>query len=313
MRLREETASGPTEVINSEDNILKRLKRCLATCGPVLFTNDTLVPSDSSSCSLCELGSCMWSCSSCACRRVSFLSYTHQVPACPSALLHLRRIWERLNSFCLSACGSPSLILFTAPVVCAPPRSDLIIHVRDVWVRKPSVDIWDFRVAVLELRSGRSRGDGRRGRGGWRRTGRKTQQQVALWPVEVKGLGAVFTAAGLLSSLDREGGRSASGRGVRLRWTRGCRLGADSLREFNCVWDDGVATLKRMPEGGVGGFRSWRSAAGQRRGGASRGEGRHRDASPGDFRPLGQIWRFGKTKRFGSPQLMSTASWKRRG
>lgn len=93
MRLQEETASGPTEAINSEDNILKRLKRCLATCGPVLFTNDTFaladrVPSDSSSCSLCELGSCMWSRSSCTCRRVSpFLSYTHQVPASPSALL----------------------------------------------------------------------------------------------------------------------------------------------------------------------------------------------------------------------------------
>lgn len=79
MRLREETASGPTEVINSEDNILKRLKRCLATCGPVLFTNDMFaladrVPSDSSSCSLCELGSCMWSRSGCACRhtRIKF-------------------------------------------------------------------------------------------------------------------------------------------------------------------------------------------------------------------------------------------------
>lgn len=76
MRLREETASGPTEVINSEDNILKRLKRCLATCGPVLLTNDTLVPSDSSSCSLCELGSCMCSRSSCACV-ASLLSFTH--------------------------------------------------------------------------------------------------------------------------------------------------------------------------------------------------------------------------------------------
>lgn len=30
-------ASGPNEFINSKDNILKRQKRCLATCGPVIF------------------------------------------------------------------------------------------------------------------------------------------------------------------------------------------------------------------------------------------------------------------------------------
>lgn len=68
-----------------------------------------------------------------------------------------------------------------------------------------------------------------------------------------------------------------------------------------------------MPEGGAGGFRGWRSAAGHRRSGASRSEVWQRDASTRDFKLLGRIWRSGSTKWFGSPQLVATSSWNRGG
>lgn len=73
------------------------------------------------------------------------------------------------------------------------------------------------------------------------------QQQVTVGAVDVQGLGAVFTAAGLLSSLDQVLNSLISRRSVSLSWTRGCRLGEDAWGEFNCVWDDRVAALQRMP------------------------------------------------------------------
>lgn len=79
------------------------------------------------------------------------------------------------------------------------------------------------------------------------------QQQVTLGAVDVQGLGAVFTAARLLSSPDQVFKGSISRGGVRPSCTRGGRLGEDARGEFNCAWDDGVATLQRMPEGRFGG------------------------------------------------------------
>lgn len=74
-------------------------------------------------------------------------------------------------------------------------------------------------------------------------------------------------------------------------WTGGRRLGGgeDAVREFNCAWDDGVAALQRVPEGGVGGFGGGGNAAGHGGGGASRGEVWQRDASTGDFGSRGQV------------------------
>lgn len=134
------------------------------------------------------------------------------------------------------------------------------------------------------------------------------QQQVTIWPVDVEWLGAVFAAAGSLSS--PEVLQSMISR-RRLSWTGSCRLGVDARREFNCVWDDGVAALQRVPEGGVGGFGGWRSTAVQRGGGASMGQVWQRDASTRDFGSLSQVWWFGGTNWLESSQLGATSSWKR--
>lgn len=53
---------------------------------------------------------------------------------------------------------------------------------------------------VVVLRRGCYHGDGGGGGGGGGRAGGKMQQQVTLWAVHVKGLGAVFAAARMLSS-----------------------------------------------------------------------------------------------------------------
>lgn len=131
-------------------------------------------------------------------------------------------------------------------------------------------------------------------------------QEVTLWAVDVERLGAVFTAAGLLSSPDVVY-RWISRRGVSLRRAGRCRLGQDAWGEFNCVWDDGIATLQWMPEGDVGGFRGRGGAAEHRGGGASRGEVGQRDTSARDH-SLGQVWWFGWTNWLASPQLGATSS-----
>lgn len=102
---------------------------------------------------------------------------------------------------------------------------------------------------VRVWRRGCNQGDGGRGGGSGGRAGGKLQQQVTLGAVNVQGLGAVFTAAGLLSSPHQVFKASTSSRDVSLGRTRGNRLGEDAWGEFNRAWDDRVATLQWMPEG----------------------------------------------------------------
>lgn len=81
--------------------------------------------------------------------------------------------------------------------------SDVIIHIRYVWVRKTSLALRHLYAGVLVLRSGCYHGDGGGGGRSRGRAGGKVQQHVTLWAVDVQGLGAVFAAAGLLSSPDQ--------------------------------------------------------------------------------------------------------------
>ena len=96
----------------------------------------------------------------------------------------------------LFCCRSKPLTVFVIPL-----QSDIIVHVGYVWVRKASLAFRGFYLMVRELRRWRHHGKG--GGGSRGRAGGKMQQQVRLCAVEVQGLGAVFTAAGLLSSPDK--------------------------------------------------------------------------------------------------------------
>lgn len=96
------------------------------------------------------------------------------------------------------------------------------------------------------------------------------QQQATLWVVEVQGLGAVFTAAGLVPV--PEVVRIRPRRREGLGGTGGRLLGKDTRGQPDCIWDNGVAALQEMPVGGVGGFRRRGGAAGQGGGGAGGGE-----------------------------------------
>lgn len=102
--------------------------------------------------------------------------------------------------------------------------SGVIVYIRYVWVRKTSLALRGLCHVALVLRGGCNHGDGGSGRGSGGRAGGKTQQQVALGAVDVQGLGAVFAAAGLLSSPDQGFKGSTSRRGVSLSWTQGYRL-----------------------------------------------------------------------------------------
>lgn len=94
-------------------------------------------------------------------------------------------------------------------------------------------------------------GDGRGGGGSGRWAGGEMGQQVTLGPVDIEGLGAVFTAARLLPSPHQEVKRTLFMRAGSPSWTRACGLGEDTRRQFNRVRDDRVAPLQLMPKGSV--------------------------------------------------------------
>lgn len=124
--------------------------------------------------------------------QVMFLCRESWFSSSPGSPQSITVIWQLCLSFLfLSFClPRPSV-----------PWSDVIIHERYVWVRKTSLALWGLYVGALVLRGWCYHGYGGGGIGGRGRTGRKMQQQVTLWAVDVHGLRAVFTAAGLLSSL----------------------------------------------------------------------------------------------------------------
>lgn len=78
------------------------------------------------------------------------------------------------------------------------------------------------------------------------------EQQVALGAVDVQRLRAVLASARLLPPLDRLDDRwiprqRAPGGAVAFG------LQADAVREPHRVWDDGVAAVQQVPQGGAGG------------------------------------------------------------
>lgn len=138
---------------------------------------------------------------------------------------------------------------------------------------------------MLPLRRWCDHGDGQ-GRGGsGGRTRGKIQQQLTLGVVDVQGLGAALSAARLLASLEAVLKSSVS-RSESVSCRRGRGLGEDAWGEFDCVWNDGVAALQRVPEGGGGGFRCRRSAAGHRGEGVGAGRG---DVKTWGFKAESQI------------------------
>lgn len=181
--------------------------------------------------------------------------------------------------------------------------SHVVVHVRDVGVRKASLAQQGSRIVVLDLScggGGYGQGDGCGGRGSGGRAGGKMEQQVALGAVDVQRLGAVLASARLLPPLDGLDGRriprGAPGGAVAFA------LRADAVREPHCVWYDGVAAVQQVPQGGAGGRGVEGSVAGDGGGGAGGAEVRQRDASTGDFEPLGQVCWFGWANWLVSPQ-----------
>lgn len=78
------------------------------------------------------------------------------------------------------------------------------------------------------------------------------EQQVALGAIDVQRLGAVLASARLLPPLD-----GLDGRRIPRRRAPGGALAfglrADAVREPHRVWDDGVAAVQQVPQGGPGG------------------------------------------------------------
>lgn len=195
-------------------------------------------------------------------------------------------------------------------------RSHVVVHVRDVGVRKASLAQQGSRVVVLDLSCGGSgggggygQGDGCGGRGSGGRAGGKMEQQVALGAVDVQRLGAVLASARLLPPLDGLDGRriprGAPGGAVAFA------LRADAVREPHRVWYDGVAAVQQVPQGGAGGRGVEGSVAGDGGGGAGGAEVRQRDASTRDFEPLGQVCWFGWANWLVSPQGGPDYTWRR--
>lgn len=133
------------------------------------------------------------------------------------------------------------------------------------------------------------------------------EQQVALGAVDVQRLGAVLASARLLPPLD--------GRQIPRRRTPGGAFGlrADAVREPHRVWDDGVAAVQQVPQGGAGGRGVERSVAGDGGGRRGRAEVRQRDASTGALEPLGQVCWFGWANWPVSPLWGPASTWRRQG
>lgn len=67
-----------------------------------------------------------------------------------------------------------------------PAVSDVIVHIRYVWVRKTSLVLGGLCFTVLVLRRGSNHGDGGRGGGSGGRAGGKMQQQATLGAIDVQ-------------------------------------------------------------------------------------------------------------------------------
>lgn len=133
------------------------------------------------------------------------------------------------------------------------------------------------------------------------------QQQIALSAVYVQRLGAVLASARLLPPLDElEGCRISRRRTGAMAFG----LRADAVWELHRVGDDGVAAVKHVPQGGAGGGGVEGSVAGDGGGGGGGAEVRQRDASNGDFEPLGQVCWFGWANWLVSPQGGPASTWR---
>lgn len=153
------------------DNILKRQKRCLATSGPVIFAvigrqHLCIALPQTAAAAFCDLSSSLQQLHASS-RPLVSVRFS-QIKFHPSSTLlpSVMTLDVFIFYLLLSVCRLLPLILFTTPVVSVPPRSDIIVHVRDVWVRKSSLGLCYFCLEVLELRRGCNCGNGRRGRSG---------------------------------------------------------------------------------------------------------------------------------------------------
>ena len=178
-------------------------------------------------------------------------------------------------------------------------ESHVIVHVRNVGVRKSSLALCS--VCVLILRSWFCGGDGDGGGGGGGGAGGEVQHQVApLGPIEVQRLCAFFTTTRTLPPAHQELERLSCRRG--LRHTGGLR--EDAMGESNgAVGDDGGAALQWVPAGGSGG--------GGGGSGVRRGELPQREPSSRDFTAQRQLRGFGETHRTGPLLGGGATSWKR--
>lgn len=206
-RLQKTTARVPS-IIQSNSNISKRQKRCLATFCPVkLWTLAVFL----------------------------FVSRLFIIWLCSNFLL-LLCVAPAFLIFFYYVSSRETIAIFDILY-----QSEVLFRARYVRVRKTSLALRGRCAPVILVLSQQRHGRGRRGGGRrWRRGG-DVHVEVALWAVYEQHLGGVFAAARVLLFLDEELQTVISKRSAALSWTSDRRRGGDAWGQFNGARDDQVA------------------------------------------------------------------------